>query len=160
MQGLPLDHTVIGIVQKVTRQRMPDVLHMHADLVRASGFQPDGSERKAVFDGKARVMCHGPVTVFRINNAFDGAAVRACNRRVNHAAFRQRAGANGTVFAVDFTAAHLLREDAGGQLVPCKQHQAGGVAVEPPNRPRDKWLILLCEIICERIGSRVVIVPL
>ena len=136
------------------------MLHMNTNLVCAPGFEPDGGEGKTVFDSEAGVMSDGAITALRVNDPFDGAAMCTGNRRIDYTAFRQRAGANGTVFAVDFAAAHLLREDAGGELMSCEQHKAGGVTVEPTHGACNKRLALLCKIIRERIGRRVVVMTL
>ena len=39
MQRLAFDNAVIRIVEKIPGKRVPDVLHVHPDLVGAAGFQ-------------------------------------------------------------------------------------------------------------------------
>ena len=46
VKGLTMDGTVIRIVQKISRQWMPDVLHVHPDLMGSSGFQTDSGKGK------------------------------------------------------------------------------------------------------------------
>ena len=51
VQGLSFYNSVIWIVEKVTWQRMSNVLHMHTDLMSASGFQMELDERVGMIGG-------------------------------------------------------------------------------------------------------------
>ena len=51
VQGLPFYNSVIWIVEKVSWQRMSNVLHMHTDLMSASGFQMELDERVGMIGG-------------------------------------------------------------------------------------------------------------
>ena len=44
MECLPLHIAHIGIVEIIADQRIPDVFHMYADLVCATGFQLQGDK--------------------------------------------------------------------------------------------------------------------
>ena len=90
------------------------MLHVHADLMGASGFQPDGGKRKSVAYSQSLEMRDGRLAAHVIDNALDGAVMRARNRCANAACLRQGTGADGAVFAVDFPIAHLFRQNAGG----------------------------------------------
>ena len=49
VEWLPGDVPIIRMVEKITRERMPEVLHMHTDLMRAAGFKFQAQETQVFF---------------------------------------------------------------------------------------------------------------
>ena len=160
MQSLTIYHMVIRIVQKISRQWMSDVLHVHPNLMGSSGFQPDSGKGISICHIQPPEMGYGRFTAVKIHHPFHGAVMSTGNGCVNGAGFRQNPGTNRTVFPMDVPVSHLFCQNTGGELMPGKQHQTGGVPVQSAYGTCSKRFLQLLVIIRQPIGQRVRIMSL
>lgn len=89
MERLSLDVAVVWVIQKISNQRMPDVLHMHANLMCAPGFKLELYERNLEVASVVQTpkMRDCGFSVQRVHTALDGRAVHTRNFFVDGSTF-------------------------------------------------------------------------
>ena len=117
-------------IEVIAADRAADMRQMHANLVGASGLQPQADERAASGGLLDAVMRHGAPTV-GANRAFCARA-EAGNRRVDHAlAPRGNALGHGEVFADEAVRVKLAGQQALGVGMAGDAQQAARALVQP-----------------------------
>ena len=127
-----------SVVDRVAHQRMLRVLHMHANLVGASGEQLAVDERVAVIARlgcetlKHAEGCDGLTSRRAIAHRHARAlGCRARNGRIDHAGvMRDDAVRQGEVTAINRAVPDVSHKHAAGGIGFRREHEPGGVAVE------------------------------
>ena len=86
---------------------MPDMAHMHADLVRAPGIQPELYKGQPAAVKKRLKMRYGRLAC-RVYGAFNNRMLPAGNRCADRAFYWHAARGDRIVRAPDLTFAHLF----------------------------------------------------
>lgn len=103
MQSLPADITIVGMVQKVSRNRMANCLHMDTDLMRTACLKGQGKQRQIrVFVVSERpVVCDSAFPACNIGDPFNRGTGFSGNREGDRAAAGRPAAYDGKIFPVD-----------------------------------------------------------
>ncbi len=85
MEWLAGDVPIICMVQEITWEWMPEVLHMHTDLMGASGseFQPQETQVFFFIIGKQQAMRDGIVALCIVDATLDDGVFLPADRRID-----------------------------------------------------------------------------
>ena len=121
---------MLRAVEIIACNRASDVRKMDADLMCASGFQPEANQGMVSACLDYAVVRHGMLPVFPHGAA--RAHTQTCNRRVNRSRFLLGdAVGDGKVFADEAAGMQLGGHQALRMRVARHAHQAAGALVQP-----------------------------
>ena len=122
-------------VHGVTHQRMPEVRHVHADLVGAAGLQRHLDVRRAAETLQHAILADRGLARGDHRHLLAVARV-APDRRIHRAARDQVAGNYRLVHPSHFAALQLLHQAGMGAQAAGDHHHAGSFLVEPVHDAR------------------------
>ena len=110
---------------------MPDMFHMHTDLMSASGFRFDSNQRNLSVGPLSGKMCHGRVAFFEIHASFNDRVCGTTDWRINSAVFWSNTVTKCQIFLLNQFLLHCFGQDRSGKHVFCQKCDTGGIPVQP-----------------------------
>lgn len=108
VKGLSAYKAVVRMVEKISVERVADVLHMHPDLVGSSRLKGEKDQGTVLFRTVVQplIVGTGVFPPFLVHTPLDGRAVRPGNRSADRAGLLCFSGHSGQILAADLLFCH------------------------------------------------------
>ena len=159
----------VRVVEGITRERVPEVRKMNADLVGAAGLQLQLQHGKSGKRTASRllfpfpfrnaperpVVSDGAGAALIVDRTQDQRSVNPGDRQVDGAFVREKPFRGREVRAVNFASLQRLFEDAGGEKIFRDDQKPGRIAVESVDAAEYKRDVFLGKIVGEAVPEGV-----